>query len=159
MIIENKKRIITIQLTRLGVLVVFTVVSVLISYNVFFESEALPFHKAWIITALAALYVIHIVLGILRRDGYFYFSDMGSKLIVRYYVLRPFSKQKSIEIKKVDFLGYKISKSIFGFRRSLIMYQKISQRKAGYPPVSLTKLSKSQVGDLKLILNNYFKSA
>jgi hypothetical protein len=64
-------------------------------------------------------------------------------------------KKNSISITKKTFTGYEIEKKYFGLSTSIILFQKIGQGIAKYPPIYITALNSEQRKKMLLLLNKY----
>lgn len=110
-----------------------------------------------IIWALIAI-IIYLAVNIYRfvLDYHFVnYSDAGEKLVFKYYTLRPFmQKRMSIEIQKSNFVKFEILTSVFGKKKTLILFQKINKNLAKYPPISLSALSSEDISKLRSSLNS-----
>jgi hypothetical protein len=64
-------------------------------------------------------------------------------------------KKNSVEINKNAFAGYKTESKFFGLSKSIILYQKLGQGVAKYPPIYISALSREQRNKLFSSLNSY----
>jgi hypothetical protein len=88
------------------------------------------------------------------------FSDEGENINFRYFSAGYVSgKKNSVEINKTLFQGYKIEKSFFGLITSLILYQKVQQGVAKYPPVYISALTKEEIAKVIRSLNMHLPPA
>ena len=125
MIIDNKKATINYHLLRFLFLFILTVIIVLLYSLKFFNKPFMGIDRNFYVLTFVLLYLVFYLYGIIRNYHYIYFTDNGSKLVLRYYSLRPMSKrQSSIEISKTIFADFKITKQLLGFRKYLVLYQK-----------------------------------
>ena len=93
---------------------------------------------------------------LLFKYQYLYFSDVGPKLVFRYYTVGIIrGKNRSVEIPKKDFAGYTREKSYLGTIGYLILKQRIDRRVAKYPPVYITSLTKSEINKITDVLDRY----
>lgn len=126
----------------------------------FFDTPVLGINREFYIIDIALLYIL---LHLYRHWLNLNFIEVvteDSKLIFRYYSLRIFSaKHKSIEIPLSDFIGFEIATSFKGLKKSLILFQKMKGKKAKYPPISISALTKEQVVELEAFLKSSSKIA
>ena len=90
---------------------------------------------------------------------YIYFSADERGVTLRWYKtgLMP-GESMSIQIPAEKFAGYEITTGYLGLHCYLKLYQNVQGKKAGYNPVSISALTKSQRIKIKEVLN-YYKSA
>jgi hypothetical protein len=159
MIIDNRKTTIGVQLRKLLFLVLLGIAIVLFYYMYIFRDGLLGISgQNWTI-GLVCLYIAYYLLGIVRNYHYFFYNDMGGKLVFRYYSLAPLSKrQHSVEIPKDSFYKFDIVKKLFGLQIYIVLYQKTPQGIAKYPPISLGLIKSSQRNDLQTSLKMFQKS-
>lgn len=113
----------------------------------------------WTLVVIA-VWVLVAFMPMIRNYQFIFFSDEGDNIIFRYFNAGiTGGKKNSLEISKSTFAGYKTESKLFGLSKSIILYQKIGQGVAKYPPVYISALSKSQVLQLFTILNAYSPKA
>jgi hypothetical protein len=119
-----------------------------------FDRPVLHITRECYIIGVSALYLLINLYRFIIDLNYFSYEDQGEKIIIRYFSLRPFNqKRKSLEIPRGSFLKYEIRKSFMGQKKSLIMFQKIKNKVAKYPPISITALNKEELKSLHISLN------
>jgi hypothetical protein len=159
MTLENGKRIVLLRLIAF----ITTVVYVLYVFLAYFPKI---FRKAMSEESLTILTVVVTViyLGILfwpavMRYRYIFFSADERTVTLRWYKtgLMP-GESKSIQIPTDRFAGYEITRQGMGLYHYLTLFQQVQGRRAAYPPVSITALSKTQRVQIEETLKNY-KSA
>ncbi|MBN1388284.1 MAG: hypothetical protein JW965_07550 [Bacteroidales bacterium] len=107
---------------------------------------------------LVGAYIILTFLPVILKYKYIYFSDDGQKIIFRYYSAGFLSGQKnSVEIPKSEFLGYKLLKKFPGLIKSIQLYRLMGNKKASYPPVYISSLTKSEINKIRAALDKYVK--
>lgn len=103
---------------------------------------------------LSAFFVLAMSYFFMKGYNYIFFNPDGSKIILRYMPLQPFLYGTySIEIPKQEFVKYQIKTSMFGMRKSVILYQKTERGLSKYRPVSLSSLKDSEKRDLLEVLD------
>ncbi len=80
-----------------------------------------------------------------RNIQFVFFSDEGENIVFRYFNAGIVGgKKNSISIAKNAFAGYETEKKYLGLSSSIILFQKVGQNIAKYPPIYITALSKEQ---------------
>ncbi len=140
-------RLITAKL-KIMYMIMFLVMTALFIYS-YFEHLENPIYPI-LIGTIAAVYIILL----LRKSNYFFIEYLGNKIIVRYYTAHPiFRKYKAFEIPRASFFDYKINSSLLGFIKSVQFTVKTPKGEFNYPPLSISLLSKQQMGDLIKMLD------
>lgn len=149
MTFDNKRTSYRIYLRKFLVTIIFTLSAIVLFFFVKFEDPWLGLNQNQWLLCLPITYLVIIAVNIYRDMNYFYFSNSGLKLIVRYYPLRPLSSnRKSIEIPKSRFAGYEIRDQAMGIKKILILKQYHKKSVVSYPPISITSLTGTEVGQL-----------
>jgi hypothetical protein len=108
---------------------------------------------------IAAIYLIIVFIPMALSYQYVYFSDEGDFIVFRYFFAGIVGgKKNSIEIHKETFKGYNIEKKLLGLVQSITLYQQIKGRKAKYPPVYISALTKEEKEKVISSLNSVVKS-
>jgi hypothetical protein len=153
---DNKKTSYKIYLRKLFLAIIFTLVIVVFLASGWFEKPFLGMTKYQLILIVACLYVLIVMVNFIRDLNYFYFSDNGPNIIVRYYALRPLSrKRRSIEIPKSSFGGFEIRRTMLGLKKLLVLMQIVKKTNARYPPISITSLTREELSMLTRQLSQY----
>ena len=160
MIIDNKKTTIGVQLRKLLFIVLLGITLVVFYYMYVFRDGLLGISgENWTI-GLVCLYIAYYLLGILRNYHYFFYNDMGGKLVFRYYSLAPLSKRlHSVEIPKDRFYKFEIVTKLLGLRVYVILFQKTPQGIAKYPPISISLINRIQRKNLQASLKMFQKTS
>jgi hypothetical protein len=158
MTLDNGERIVAIRLagfisTVVYVLYVFTAYFARIYRHIISED-----HLNILTAVLTFAYLLLLFWPAIMKYRYIYFSADERGLTLRWYKtgLMP-GESMSIEIPADRFAGYEITTKFLGFHKYLKLYQSVQGRKAGYNPVSISALRKSQVLKIREALN-YYKS-
>jgi hypothetical protein len=155
MIIDAKKSTIRNQLRKLFfllLLVLFLVV--LYTTGDSLDPYMLGIDRSKYALAATVAYALFYSLSYFRDTSYIYFNNNSSKIIIRYYSLRPLTNdQNSLEIHKAEFYKAEISEKLGGLRRYLIIYQRTAKGVAKYAPISISILKKKDVEQLARELN------
>ena len=159
MVIENRKTAIGLQKRRFLLLILFTTLVVLLFYIEIFDKAFLGIDRIVYAVVLVAIYLLYYFWGTIRDYNFFYYNDMGVKLIFKYYSLAPLSKrQHSVEIDKSSLYNFQLEKKWFGLRTYLILYQQMAGGIAKYPPISLGLLKNKDVDNLRTSLQLFQKA-
>jgi hypothetical protein len=155
MVIDIKRTVIKIQLRRFITVLLFIAIIVFLLTGIVKE-------KLWELSKyqwsmfVAALYLLTLIIDNVLEPYYIYYSDEGKKIIFRYFSLGFFNRRKSsIEIPKEQFVGFRIEKSLFGFKEKIILMQHVKNIDAKYPSVSLWALSKTEKHNLTESLKSH----
>jgi hypothetical protein len=112
---------------------------------------------AWTLI-FVAIFVIITFYPMVLNYQYISYSDEGEDIILRYFSSGMISGRKnSVEINKRAFTGYQINSKYFGLIKSLVLFQKIKDRTAKYPPVYITSLKKEEKAKLIQSLNSFVR--
>ncbi len=103
---------------------------------------------------IATVYVFINIFRFILDLNYFSYTEQGEKIVIHYFSLRPFmQKRMSIEIPKANLIKYQLTKSFFGQKKQLVLYQRVNNKTAKYPPISISALNKTELNDLITSLN------
>jgi hypothetical protein len=98
---------------------------------------------------LVAIWLFMALVPMVLNYQYISYSDEGEMIILRYFTAGIIGgKKNSLEMNKLVFAGYKIDTKFFGLIQSIILYQKVQQGVAKYPPVYISALSKEDKSKL-----------
>lgn len=159
MVFDNKKTTIRIYLWKMVQAIITVAILMCILVSGWFEKDVLGIPKYQWVIFVALLYLILVLLSGMRQLNYFYFSDEGDKILVRYYPIRPLvQKKKAVQIPKIGLVGYDIISSVLGFKKVLILQQKVKGKVAIYPPIGITSLNKSEIELLEKHLDKYVRT-
>ena len=105
---------------------------------------------------LIIIYLIIFFIPMILNHQFVSYSDDDENIVVKYFNAGiGGGKKNSIRIYKSAFAGYKTESRLFGLDKSLILYQKVGQGTAKYPPVHISALSKDQRDKLIRALNTF----
>ncbi|MDR1054797.1 MAG: hypothetical protein LBL90_03015 [Prevotellaceae bacterium] len=135
-------------LRRLLMLLTAAAIAVLAYFNAALKLVHVYLLSGVIVLSLAVL-IYHAVKGF----AFFSFEEVGDVLIFKYYSTGNFSfKRMKISISHADFAGYKIERSFYKLRKTLVLYEWLNNRKAAYPPLSISFLPVGQQNKLFAVL-------
>ncbi len=158
MVIENKKTTIRIYLYKMIQAIVTVILLVGIMVSGWFERDVLGVSKYQWIIGVTCIYILMIILARLRQLNYFYFSDEGDKLLIRYYPIHPLvQKKKALKIPKIGLADYEVRNYLGGLKKVLILRQKVKGKVAPYPPIGITSLKTSELELLQKQLDKYVR--
>lgn len=153
---DNRKQVLWLNKRRYITLLIYIVLMGLVILSGFFDKAVLGLNKAVYVICVSVVYILYIVFSYLKSYNFFSYSDDSDILVFKFVSLRPFDNaKKTIQIKKKDFGGYKIEKSILNFNCNLILSIKTKKGLAKYPPISISSLSEKQIKLLQGSLNQY----
>ncbi|MFO7879209.1 MAG: hypothetical protein ACQES0_01855 [Bacteroidota bacterium] len=102
----------------------------------------------------SVFFVLAVAFFFIKGYNYIYFNTDGSRIILRYMGAQPLLySNNAMEIPKNQFVKYKIKKSHFGLRTSIILYQRTEKGLSKYPPVGIDTLTKSERRDMLDVLD------
>lgn len=156
--IENENTVARVQALKvLYPVLIITVVTLLYTTSIdLFTQKYLGLSNLSIIIFLIIVYLFFYVYHIAVKTSYIYFSDENSRIIIRYYPLRPLNPKKcSIEIPKNQFYKFSIIKT--NLREEVVVYQKMGKQISKYPSFSLKGLTKEEKDNLITTLEKYSK--
>jgi len=105
---------------------------------------------------LVAVYLVIAFIPMLRNLQFVFYSDEAENIVFRYFFAGIVGgKKNSVSIAKKSFAGYKTESKYFGLSNSIILFQKMGQGIAKYPPVYISALSRDQKNKLFESLNKY----
>ncbi len=155
MILDTQKSTIGIHLRKLAFLILLVLFLVLLYTTNLVKNFNIENERNNIALAATILYIVYYSFTYIRDFNYIYFNNNSSKIIIRYYSLKPLSsEQNSLEILKQDFQKFEIKQTWGGLRRYLIIYQRTAKGIAKYPPISISILKKKDVDQLTRELSN-----
>jgi len=158
MIIDNRKTTIGVQLRKLLFIILLGITIVVFYYMYIFRDGLLGISGSHWTIGLVCAYVLYYAWGIVRNYHYFFYNDMGGKLVFRYYSLAPLSKRlNSVEIPKDRFYNFEVVKKMLGLRVYVVLYQKMPQGIAKYPPISISLISRRQREEMQASLTMFQK--
>jgi hypothetical protein len=154
MTIDKQKKVIAIQLRRMITMVLFAllIIIILLSHNL----SILGLTKYDIALVITGIYFMSIIFESLYEFNFIYFSDIKKTLMLRYFSLSYLNQKKhSIEMPLAELSGFELKVSFYGMKQKLILYRKIKDKEAKYPPVSISILNKQEKEQLIAALNHY----
>ena len=115
------------------------------------------FEKYIMLFAAIILLMFFIYLVIIKPE-YIYIAEIKDKIQIKNYPARPLLRNyKAFEIKLSTLNNFKIQKSFFNQKASLILTIKTKKGEGNYPPLSLSALSKKELTKLSKYLSVHSK--
>ena len=156
MTFDNTKQIITLRI-RLFVATVLILAYLAVVYlGKLVKFPVLGMNDtAWTVI-LIGIYLFIFSIPMVLNYQFISFSDDDDNIVFKYFNAgMTGGKKNSVRIYKSTFSGYKTESRLFGLDQSLILYQKVGQGIAKYPPIHISALGKELRNKLMRILNTY----
>lgn len=159
MTLDNGKRIVVLRLTAFISTVVYVLYIFLAYFPKVFRKVMSEESLTLLTVSVTVVYLLLLFWPAIRQYRYIFFSADERTVTLRWYTtgLMP-GESKSIEIPAGRFAGYEITAKAGGLYQYITLYQQVQGKRAAYPPVCITALSKGQLELMKETLKNY-KSA
>ncbi len=159
MVIDNAKIVIRDRMMMYIMAISLTVIIPVICLSDFFDNPVFGLSREIYVIVVCAAYILYNVYRFFLNINYFFFNDQSEKIILKYYSLRPFmQKHRSIEIAKGSLVKFEVNTSFIRRKKGLILYQKINNKIAKYPPVSISALNKEEYDNLVTALNKHISN-
>lgn len=159
MVFDNKKTTVRIYLWKMIQAIVTVILLIGIMVSGWFEKDVLGISKYQWVILVTCVYLVLVIIARLRQLNYFYFSDEGDKILIRYYPIHPLvRKKKAIQVPKIGLAGYDINRSVMGLKKTLVLRQKVKGKVAAYPPIGISSLSGDELNTLEKQLDKYVRS-
>jgi len=121
----------------------------------FFDEPFLGRSREFYAIMIAAIYILINAYRFFLDLNFINFSDQEGKIIIKYYSLRPFmQKHRSIEISQNSFVKFEIIGKAAGIKKYLVLYQRIQNKIAKYPPISITALTNDELNSILTSLSS-----
>ena len=159
MTLDNGKRIVFIRLIGFITTLVYVLYVFLAYFPKVFRHVITEKSLTIMTVAVTVVYLIILLRPTILKYMYLFFSADEKRVTLRWYKpgLMP-GESKSIEIPADRFAGYEVKNRFFGMYTYITLFQQVQGRRAAYPAVSISALSKKQRADIVETLKNY-KSA
>jgi hypothetical protein len=159
MVLDNKKTAIKVYLWKMIQACVMVLFLIGIMVTGWFEKDLLGITKYQWVILVSLVYLILVIVSRLRKLNFFYFSDEGDKILIRYYPIHPLvQKKKAVQIPKIGLAGYDINSTALGLKKVLILRQTIKGKVAKYPPIGITILKRKEIDLLKKHLDKFIRT-
>lgn len=156
MTLENGKRIVLLRLTAFISTVVYVLYIFLAYFPKIFRKSMSEESLTVLTVAVTVVYLLLLFWPVIRQYRYLFFSADEKTVTLRWYSsgLMP-GESKSIEIPSGRFAGYEITTKGMGLYPYITLFQQVQGKRAAYPPVCITALSKAQRELMEETLKNY----
>lgn len=156
MTLDNGKKIVLLRLIGFIITIVYVLYIFLAYFQRVFRHVMTEKSVTIMTVVVTAVYLLVLLRPTILRYMYLYFSADERRITLRWYKpgLMP-GESRSIEIPADRFAGYEIRKEFFGLYTKLILFQVVQGRRAAYPAVSISALSKKQKAEIEVTLKNY----
>ena len=156
MTFNNSKTIVGFRIKLFAATVILLVYFVLAYVGKLIKFPLLGMSDTFWTLVMVSCYMIILFLPVILNYQYIYFSDEGNKIIFRYFTTGIISGRKnSIEIDKKSFSGYKVEKRYLGLIQSIILFQRLNEGVAKYPPVHISSLTREERNKVFRSLNSF----
>jgi hypothetical protein len=156
MTLDNSKKIISLRIKLFAatvivlIFIVLTYIARMISYPMLGMGDT-----AWTLIVIT-IYLIYAFMPMILNYQYLFYSDDDETLIFRYFTSGLVGGRKnSVVIEKRSFSGYKIESKFFGLIRSIILFQRLPEGVAKYPPIYISALSKEETDKVIVSLKKH----
>lgn len=159
MTLDNGKRIVLLRLTAFITTVVYVLYIFLAYFPKVFRKVMTEESLTVLTVAVTVAYLLLLFWPAIRQYRYIFFSADEKTVTLRWYKtgLMP-GESKSIEIPAGRFAGFEITSKAWGLYPYITLFQQVQGKRAAYPPVCITALSRGQRTMMEETLKNY-KSA
>jgi hypothetical protein len=156
MTINNSKSVINLKILQRTSIIVYLILLALAFAAMIIKFPLLGISRAAWTIIFTACFMIIIFLPVLMNYQYIYFSDEGDTIVFRHYSAGLFEgKKNSVEIGKRTFSGFTFDKKFFGLVQSVILYQRMKEGIAKYPPIYISALKRQDKDSIIESLNSY----
>ena len=160
MIIDIRQTAIRIRLRALFTTIGLSTLIIIILLTDLFRDPVMGLERGNIILLLVLIYLAMAVYFYMLNMNYIYYNDDGSKIILRFYSMRPLTQKKSaFEIPKDKFVKHEIIKEAGGLQVYLVLYQQTPRGVFRYPPVSISALKREEKEKLVKRLSSLSKKS
>lgn len=94
---------------------------------------------------LVLIWVVVAFLPMALNYQYLFYSDEGPNIVFKYFNAGIVGGRKNtVEINKATFTGFKTESALLGLNKSVILFQRVAQGVAKFPPIHISALTKDQ---------------
>lgn len=156
MTFNNSKTIISLRIRLFVATVVFLIYIILTYVTKLIKYPLLGMSDTTWTLILIGIYFFIAFLPVFLSYQYVSYSDEGDSIIIRYFFSGIVGgKKNSIEISKETFAGYEIESKLFGLKQSLVLFQRMKEGAAKYPPVHISSLTREEKSKILASLNKF----
>lgn len=158
MLLDIKRTVLKVQLRRMISLLMVCAIIIIIILTGNRNNELLGMNKYSWSLVVGLIYILVLTIEGMLEMNYIYFSDERENIIFRYFSMSIFNRKKnSIEIPKEAFAGYEILESLNGYKKKIILKQRLKTSVVKYPAVCLNSLTNEQRNALVMCLDKHVK--
>jgi hypothetical protein len=156
MTLNNSKSIINLKIRARTAIILFLTYLILAYAAKIIKFPLLGISSAIWTIFFSAVFLFIIFSPVILQYHYIFYSDEGNEIIFRYFSSGVVEgKKNSVEINKKTFTGFTLEKKFFGLVQSIVLYQRLKEGVAKYPPVSISALKRKEREKLLSSLNSY----
>lgn len=145
MTFDNQLSVTKYRIRRFVITILVAVAIIVVLVSNWFHFRGEWYDRKWLALYIIVVYAVFILINYLRDFNYFYFSDDGDMLRIKYFAVRLMSSKASkIEIPKSTFAGYNVKPRLLNLGENLILYQRVKNGTAKYPPISISSLTENE---------------
>ncbi|MDP4223053.1 MAG: hypothetical protein Q8868_07055 [Bacteroidota bacterium] len=156
MTLNNSKAIVNLKIRARAAIILYLTYLILAYAASIIKFPLLGISSTLWTVILTICFLIIILFPVVLKYQYVFYSDEGNDIVLRYFSTGVVAGNKnSVEINKRSFTGFRIEKEFFGFVQSLVLFQRLKEGVAKYPPIYLGALNRSQKQKLISSLTSY----
>jgi hypothetical protein len=156
MTFDNSKTIISIRIKLFFATVILLAWVAVVYVAGLIKSPILGLDDSIWTLLLVIIWIIIAFLPMILNYQFVFYSDDGNDIVFRFFSSGIVGgKKNSIEINKGTFAGFKIESKYFGLSKSIILFQKLVQGVAKFPPIYISAISKDQQAKLIHALSHF----
>lgn len=156
MILNNSRAIVNLKIRARAAIILYLTYLILAYAARIIKFPVLGISSAACTIILTIVFLAIILFPVILKYQYVFYSDEGNDIVLRYFSTGVVAGNKnSVEINKRAFTGFRIEKELFGTVQRLVLFQRLKEGVAKYPPIYLSALSRSQKQKLISSLTSY----
>lgn len=154
MTFDNSKTIISLRIKLFGATVILLAYLAMAFVIKLIKFPLLGIGETPWTVVLISIWLVMAFMPMILNYQFISFSDEGELIIFRYFMAGIVGgKKNSVEINKATFTGYKTETRFFGLIESIILFQRMQQGIAKYPPIYISALSREEKAKVYKSLN------
>ncbi len=156
MILNNSRAIVNLKIRARAAIILYLTYLILAYAATIIKFPVLGLSSAACTIILTVVFLLIIFYPVILKYQYVFYSDEGNEIVLRYFSTGVVAGSKnSVEISKRAFTGFRVEKELFGTVQRLVLFQRLKEGVAKYPPIYLNALSRSQKQKLISSLTSY----
>lgn len=155
MVIENVKETAFYKIQRI-LYAILLGVWVMLLFSLYPLDEPVFGVSKWFVVGVPLFaYILFLIYHYIIDATYVYFTVDKGVLVFRFFSMRLLGEdRKSIEIGSESLVNLRVEKSFFNKRWKLILQQRIGDKVAKYPPISISLFKRTERDKLLHVLNS-----